>query len=530
MTCPDAIANADAPAPPSLVSLRGVTKRFGPVVANSNVDFDVGAGEVLALVGENGAGKSTIVYMLAGLLRPDEGAISIDGRKVDLTPPTSSIAAGIGVVHQHYMLVPTLSALDNIALQMSELGLGRLDRERLAERISEIANSLGFDFNLDDRIEELDVAHQQRIEIVKAMMHDVRLLILDEPTAVLGARDREKLFETIRRLKELGTAVILITHKLDDIFSVSDRVVVLRHGVVALSCRTGETDAAGIVNAMIGNAEARIVKSIVDGEDYSGPQRPAGAICCSAHNVTVLRSNGSVAVADLSLDLNAGEIVAVAGVDGNGQSEFVRCLAGLSRPTSGRIECLGAVSEGSDWNPANLRRLGVRHIPEDRRRSGIVGAMTLASNYLLGHLERADFIRHGFLRKERLHQATAQRMAEYHVRARGPNDAIRNLSGGNQQKIVLARELDGDPKLILAAHPSRGLDIKTIRFIHGVLDDARRQGKAVLFQSSDLDEILALADRIVVFAGGRAIGPVSCRGLGRKQIGAWIAGQEDLPS
>jgi len=517
------------PVPESFVSFRGVTKRFGPVVANRDVDFDVGAGEVLALVGENGAGKSTIVNLLAGLFQPDEGEIRVDGAPVRFDAPTASIAAGIGVVHQHYMLVPTLSALDNIALQMSELGIGRLDHRALAKRVADVEQGLGFSFDLNERIEGLDVAQQQRIEIVKAMMHRVRLLILDEPTAVLGVEDREKLFGTIRRLKAQGTSVILITHKLEDIFAIADRVVILRAGAVVASLPAVGLTPADIVGHMIGNNDVSTANAIVAGAGKAGESRPLGQRFCSVRNVTLHRPNGSVAVAGLSLDIHAGEIVAVAGVDGNGQTEFVRCLAGLLRPTAGDVECGGARSDSRAWQPALLRRLGVSHIPEDRRRSGIVGAMSLASNYLLGHMEHPAFVRFGFLRRAALAETTARRMAEFEVRARGPKDVMQNLSGGNQQKVVLARELDGEPKLILAAHPSRGLDIKTIRFVHRMLDQARTDGKAVLFQSSDLDEIMELADRILVFAGGRAFGPVNRDSVTREQIGAWIAGHEELP-
>ncbi|MBD9375445.1 ABC transporter ATP-binding protein [Rhizobium sp. ARZ01] len=513
----------------SFVALKGVTKRFGPVVANRSVDIDVATGEVLALVGENGAGKSTIVNMLAGLLRPDEGSISVNGQETNLTSPTASIAAGIGVVHQHYVLVPTLSALENIALQMTEYGLGRIDRNGLATAVLRVSTSLGFAFDLDAKVEDMDVAHQQRIEIVKALMREVRLLILDEPTAVLGANDREKLFETIGRLKARGTSVILITHKLDDIFQAADRVVVLKAGAVSLSCSVSDTDPKGIIRAMVGDVGNNAIADIVDGGGTLVVERQAKEACCSVKAASLLRANGSLAVSDLSLDVHFGEILAVAGVDGNGQSEFVRCLAGLARPFSGHVDCLGVSSSSTGWNTAFLRSVGVSHIPEDRRRSGIVGAMSLADNYLLGHLHNPEFVRHGFIDRRKLGVVTTQMLKDYEVRARGPSDPIANLSGGNQQKLVLARELAGEPKLILAAHPSRGLDIKTIRFVHKLLADARAEGKAVIFQSSDIDEILTLADRILVFAGGRAFGPVDCRGLSRKQVGAWIAGQEDLP-
>lgn len=514
---------------PPLVSLHGVTKRFGTVVANRAVDLAVAAGEVVALVGENGAGKSTIVNLLSGQLLPDEGEVRLDGVPVRFTSPADAVGAGIGVVHQHYMLVPTLSALDNIALQMNELGLGRLDRKALAAQVSAVAEGLGFRFDMDERVDGMDVAHQQRIEIVKALMHRVRLLILDEPTAVLGAEDKAHLFETIRRLKSQGTSVILITHKLEDIFAVADRAVILKGGAVVAARPAAELSPGEIVRLMVGARDAAEADAIVHGDDLRARRQPHGELRCAIRDVTLRRANGSVAIAGLSLDIHAGEIVAVAGVDGNGQSELMRCIAGMKRPDGGVVECLGESSDSRAWTPAGLRRLGLSHIPEDRRRSGIVGAMSLARNYLLGHMRSPNFVRMGMLRQAELDATVARRLVDFQVVARGPQDRMQNLSGGNQQKVVLARELDGDPKLILAAHPSRGLDLKTIRFVHSVLDRARTEGKAVLFQSSDLDEILALADRVVVFADGRAFGPARCDAVTRDQLGAWIAGHEEIP-
>ncbi|MEJ8572777.1 ABC transporter ATP-binding protein [Microbaculum marinum] len=527
------MAGSETPAP--LVALRGVTKRFGEVVANNTVDIEIGRGEVVALVGENGAGKSTIVNMLSGVFPPDEGRIEIDGAAARFTSPGDAVAAGIGVVHQHYMLVPTLSALDNLALQASEIGLGRIDRAALGRRAGEVAERLGFSFERNQRIDSLDVAHQQRIEIIKALMHDVRLLVLDEPTAVLGAEDKARLFETIRELRSRGVSVVLITHKLDDVFAVADRAVILRNGAVAAMLAVEGLAPEIVVRHMVGSGDAPAVAGLAapQGDDdgpIAVPEEHAAQVVCRVRDVTLHRPNGSVAVAGLSFDLRAGEIVAVAGVDGNGQGEFVRCMAGMERPAAGTIECFGLTSDRRDWTAARLRRHGVSHIPEDRRRSGIVADMSLAKNYLLSHLDRSDFSRFGLLRNRRLSEVVADRLVRYGVRARGSGDRMGNLSGGNQQKVVLARELDGDPHLILAAHPSRGLDLKTIDFVHTVLGEARAAGKAVLLLSSDIDEILALADRIVVFASGRSFGPARREDVDRRTIGGWIAGHADLPA
>jgi simple sugar transport system ATP-binding protein len=512
------------------VTLRGITKRFGSVVANQSVDLQVQSGEVLALVGENGAGKSTIVNMLSGMFTPDEGQILIGGEAVRLRSPLIAVQAGIGTVHQHYMLVPTLSALDNVALQQSELGLGHLDRKALAARVSRVAADLGFTLDLDSRIDSLDVAQQQRIEIVKSMMHDVRLLILDEPTAVLGADDKRHLFEVIARLKGQGTAVILITHKLEDVFAIADRAVILRGGRVVATSDVADLTATTIVGHMVGTADNDKAEAIAKGAHRRGVASTEQKPLCTVRDLTLARANGSVAISGLNFDLNAGEILALAGVDGNGQSELVGCLAGMLRPAGGTVACLGERSDGRRWTPGRLRALGVRHVPEDRRRYAIVGQMNLMRNYMLGKQERPWLFRWGLLRARRLRKAVVQRLAEYQVVAPGPDALMQNLSGGNQQKTVLARELDAGTKILLAGHPSRGLDIKTIRFVHGVLEEARSAGTAILLQSSDIDEIVAVADRVIVFSGGRVFGPAACASVSRSQLGSWIAGHEQVPA
>ncbi|MGE3307074.1 MAG: ABC transporter ATP-binding protein, partial [Rhizobiaceae bacterium] len=454
-----------------------------------------------------------------------EGRILVDGKPADLSSPAASAAAGIGVVHQHFMLVPTLSALDNVALAMPELGLGRFDRASLSSRMGGVAERLGFRVEPAARVDTLDVAAQQRIEIVKALMHEVRLLILDEPTAVLGPEDKENLFATIRRLRAEGVAVVLITHKLEDIFAVADRAAILRGGALVADMPVAALTPAAIVSHMVGTADAEGAAAIAGGGAAAAraPSTNTGDIVCRLRNVALRRPNGSLAVSGLEFDLAGGEIVAVAGVDGNGQSELMRMLAGMETPAEGSVECLG-VSTASGWSAARLHAAGVAHIPEDRRRSGIVAGMTLARNYLLRHAAGRRFWRGGLLRRRTLDTSVAARIAEYEVRCTGPADRIERLSGGNQQKLVLARELDGAPKLILAAHPSRGLDIKTIRFVHRLLEESRAAGRTVLLLSSDLDEIMQLADRVVVLAAGRAFGPVRAGDVTRAKLGAWIAG------
>jgi ABC-type uncharacterized transport system ATPase subunit len=510
----------------ALVRFEKVTKRFGEVVANNNVTFDIGRGEVLALVGENGAGKSTIVNILGGLYRPDAGAITFDGRPIEFSTPVDAIRSGIGVVHQHYALVPSLTALENVALAVGELGLGAIDRRALSARIGGVAGRLGFTFDLNARVSSFDVAQQQQVEIVKALMHDVKLLLLDEPTAVLTPQDRKRLFETIARLKQHGTSIVLITHKLEDVFAVTDRAVILRRGAVVADRPTRELTDEAIVSAMIGEPpDAATVHEIVAHKEYAGIAGADNCVLARLESVDLSRANGAVVVSGVSMDVRAGEILAVAGVDGNGQSEFVLALAGMARPHGGRIECLELASDRAGWSPRSLRRRGLAHIPEDRRRDGMVAGMSLTRNYLLTRLFDAGESELGLVR-ERVTRSRMQTLIDrFAVTCRGPDDPMGRLSGGNQQKVVLARELDGKPRLILAAHPSRGLDIKTIRFVHELLRTSRAEGCGIVLVSSDLDEILALADRVVAFAAGQSFGPLPRAEVGRSELGRWIAGK-----
>jgi len=510
----------------ALVRFEAVTKRFGDVVANRDISFEVGRGEVLALVGENGAGKSTIVNLLGGLYRPDAGAITFDGRPIDFRTPVDAIRSGIGVVHQHYALVPSLTALENVALAVGELGLGPIDRRALSARIGEVAGRLGFTFDPNARVSSFDVAEQQQVEIVKALMHDVMLLLLDEPTAVLTPQDRKRLFDTIARLKQHGTSIVLITHKLEDVFAVTDRAVILRRGAVVADRPTSELTEGAIVSAMIGEpADAAAVHEIVAHRDYTGGTGADGRLLARLENVGLSRANGAVVVSGVSFDIRAGEILAVAGVDGNGQSELVLALAGMARPHAGRIECLDLASDRAGWSPRALRRRGLAHIPEDRRRDGMVAGMSLTRNYLLTRLFDAGESELGPMREGSMRGRIQALIDSFAVICRGPDDPMARLSGGNQQKIVLARELDGRPRLILAAHPSRGLDIKTIRFVHGLLRTSRTEGCGIVLVSSDLDEILALADRVVAFAAGQSFGPLPRAELSRSDLGRWIAGK-----
>ncbi|XWN30699.1 MAG: ABC transporter ATP-binding protein [Devosia sp.] len=509
----------------SVLTLEGVTKRYGALVANDQVSFAVAPGEIVALLGENGAGKSTVVNMLSGLFAPDEGTITVAGAPAGFAAPRDALAAGIGVVHQHYTLIPVLTVFDNIALSLGELGAGPFDRKALTRRIDDVCQTLGFSIDLGARVDRLDVAHQQRVEIVKALMRKVKLLVLDEPSAVLGPADRDRLFAVLRRLSGEGVGIILITHKLSDVFSVCHRAVVLRAGKVVEDGATDTLSSSDLIAAMIGTRDSALSEEIeAHGALPHTPTPTDRAVVGEATGLTLCRADGSEAVRDLSFAVRAGEILAVAGVDGNGQSELIAALAGLSRPRRGTIALLSLSSEDRGWSPAALRARGLAHIPDDRRRTAIAESMDLTANHLLCHDD--SYSRNGIIAWDAARERVDGLIDTFKVKARGPREAMRALSGGNQQKLVVARELEGAPKVLVAAHPTRGLDVRTTHAIHEALAEARDRGAAIVMVSGDLDEIRLVADTVMVLGGGRAFGPVPAEEAGPERLGAWMAGQE----
>jgi simple sugar transport system ATP-binding protein len=477
------------------VELRGITKRFGPVVANEDVSLQVRAGEVLGLLGENGAGKSTLMNVLCGLYGADAGEIVIDGVPVTFAGPGDAIDAGIGMVHQHFMLVPVFTVAENVVLGVEPTGrLDRLDLARARAQVREIGEAYGLAVDPDALIEDLPVGVQQRVEIVKVLLRSADVLILDEPTAVLTPQEVQEFFGIVRALRDAGKAIIFITHKLTEIAEIADRVSVLRRGRIVGEGDPKAMSRDDLAEMMVG----RPVRFEVEKTPFSpGPAR------LEVQGLTVLRDDERLAVDDVSLTVRAGEIVGIAGVQGNGQSALIEAITGLRAPAAGAI-----LFDGTDitrTSPRQRHRMGMAHIPEDRQRMGLVTDFTVAENMVLDSYYAPAFSRGPQLRWDAVRDWSADAALAFDVRTPSIHLKAGHLSGGNQQKLIVARELMRDTKLVIAAQPTRGLDVGSIEYIHGRLMAARAEGDGVLIMSSELDEILALSDRILVMLKGRIV-------------------------
>jgi ABC-type uncharacterized transport system ATPase subunit len=502
--------SADAP----ILELREITKRFPGIVANDHIDFDVRRGEVHALLGENGAGKSTLMNVVYGLYRPDDGEIRVAGKLAAFHSPSDAIRAGIGMVHQHFMLIPVMTVAENIVLGSEPTAGGVfLDHSQADRRVRELAQSFNFAIDPDARVESITVGQQQRVEILKALYRGADILILDEPTAVLTPQEAKDLFEILRTLTREGMAVVFISHKLHEVLDIADRISVLRRGkLVATVPRTGVGEQQ-LAELMVGRQVALRVEK--------APAQP-GETLLRVEELEVVDDRGLPAVNDLSFDVRAGEIVGIAGVDGNGQTELVEALTGLRKAGSGRM-LLG----DHDLSQETVRErlaAGLGHIPEDRLRHGMILDFTLAENLSLHDYRDEPNARLGWLHPARMIAAARRLLAEFDVRGGGPRARGYELSGGNQQKLVIAREVSRDPRLLIAAQPTRGLDVGAISFVHNRLVAERDEGRGVLLISLELDEIQSLADRILVMYEGRIVaeyGPdVTAEALGLAMIGA----------
>ena len=501
--------------PPPALELRGIDKHFGLVHANRAVSFTVAAGTVHGLVGENGAGKSTLMNIVYGYHRADAGEIRVHGRRADFRRPHDAIAAGIGMVHQHFMLVDNFTVLENVVLG-AEGGprlAGGLARARA--ELERIARDHGLTVPLDAVAEHLPVGVQQRVEILKALYRGAEILILDEPTAVLTPQETGQLFALLGRLREQGKTIIIVTHKLREIMAVTDRVTVMRQGAVVHETATRDTSERALAEQMVGRAVSLQVEKT--------PGRP-GAVLLEVRALEVHDRFGVPRVRHASFALHAGEILGIAGVAGNGQSELLEALAGILPPTRGEIVFRGRDLVRGDIGPRERRRLGLAHVPEDRLRMGVISDFTAQDNAILGQQDRPAFSRAGFRRGAAIAAACERKLRDYDVRPPEPGRILAAFSGGNQQKLVLAREIDGDPQVLLVGQPTRGVDIGAVEFIHRRLVALRDAGKGLLLVSVELDEILGLADRILVMFGGEIVAELPGAGATEQRLGLLMAG------
>jgi ABC-type uncharacterized transport system ATPase subunit len=478
-----------------LLELRGITKRFPGTIANDHIDFDLVPGEVHALLGENGAGKSTLMNVLFGLYHADEGEVRVHGKAVSISSPRDALEHGIGMVHQHFMLIPVMTVAENIILGREPHRGALLDVAKAEDRVEEISRRFGLDVDPHARVRDISVSQQQRAEILKALYGDAEVLILDEPTAVLTPQETEELFQVVRALTASGKSVIFITHKLHEVLDIADRITILRRGRrVDTIPREGATEAA-LARLMVGRDVLLEVEK--------DPAQP-GETLLAVSDLVVLDKRDLPAVRGVSLTVRAGEIVGIAGVDGNGQSELVEALTGLRRAKSGKI-----VFDGVDLTRANARRFldsGIGHIPEDRQREGLILNFSLAENLGLRGYRRAPVSRFGWLKPSVLVARARALLEEFDVRGGTPATLASALSGGNQQKVVVAREVANDPRLLVASQPTRGLDVGATEFVHNRLVQERDDGRAVLLVSFAIEEIQSLSDRILVLYEGRIVG------------------------
>ncbi|HWL00784.1 MAG TPA: ABC transporter ATP-binding protein [Microbacteriaceae bacterium] len=496
------------------LELRGITKTFGALVANDHIDLTVEPGEIHCLLGENGAGKSTLMNVLYGLLQADSGEILLDDVVQHFKGPGEAMKAGIGMVHQHFMLIPVFTVAENVMLGHEPTKFaGSLDLAAARERVREISARFGFDVDPDALVEDLPVGVQQRVEIIKALSRDARVLVFDEPTAVLTPQETDELMEIMRQLRDSGTAIVFITHKLREVREVADRITVIRLGKVV-----GEASPTASNQELATLMVGRDVDLTVDRE----PARP-GEPRLVVEGLTVADHTGQLVVNDVSFEVRSGEIVGVAGVQGNGQTELAEALVGLRHVLRGRLQL-----DGDDITKDKVRSVldaGVGYIPEDRSADGLVKQFTIAENLMLDRSHGAPFVRFGALQRGALARFAEETVEEFDIRTPSIAEQAGRLSGGNQQKVVVARELSREIRLLVASQPTRGVDVGSIEFIHKRIVDARDAGLAVLVVSTELEEIQALSDRIIVMYRGRIVGIVP-GGASRETLGLMMAGEQ----
>ncbi len=498
---------------PPVLELRGITKAFPGVLANDHIDLTLEQGEILALLGENGAGKTTLMNILYGLYRPDEGEILVRGERVDIHGPNDAIARGIGMVHQHFMLVPVMTVTENVMLGVETTRGMFLDREQVAQRILEIGKTHGLEVDPHAYVKDLSVGTQQRVEIIKVLYRNADILILDEPTAVLTPQEAEDLFKVLRSLVAQGKSIIFITHKLKEVMAIADRITVLRLGRTVGTVQPAKTTPQNLASMMVG----RDVNLIVDKK----PATP-GEPVLEVKNLVALDDRGNVAVKGVSFEVQAGEVLGVAGVQGNGQTELVYALTGLRSPELGEIRILG--HDVSKANPRQITEQGVAHVPEDRQKHGLVLSFPVSDNIALNTYYLSPFAKGINMQQEAILAASEELVEQFDVRTPNVHVNVSTLSGGNQQKVIVAREFSRPIKLLIASQPTRGLDVGSIEYIHSRIIQKRDEGTAVLVVSAELDEIMALSDRIAVMYKGMILDIVPAQGVTKEYLGLLMAG------
>lgn len=496
-----------------VLEAKGITKQFPGVLANDNVNFDLRKGEIHALLGENGAGKSTLMNLLYGLHHPDKGEISVDGKVAEIHSPNDSIALGIGMVHQHFMLIPVFSVAENVMLGDETVKRGALDRVSVAAKINEISKQYGLDVDPNVLVGTLPVGIQQRVEIVKTLYRNAEIVILDEPTAVLTPQEAEDLFRIMRDLTARGVSIIFITHKLKEVLAVADRITVMRAGRVINTVKPSETDSAQLANMMVG----RQVILTVNKKDNE-PEKEI----LKVEGITVNDQRDLETVHNVSFSVRGGEVLGIAGVQGNGQTELSEALTGLRFPVSGKVTIDGQDLTGK--TPRLITEAGLAHIPEDRQRHGLVLSYSIADNMALCDYYHVPFSVNGVIQPQALDENARRLISAFDVRTPSPFVNAGKLSGGNQQKVIVARELSRNVKLVIANQPTRGLDVGSIEYIHNEIIKMRDRGVAVLLISAELDEIMALSDRIAVMYRGQIVAIVETKKTTREQLGLWMAG------
>ncbi|MFQ5612014.1 MAG: ABC transporter ATP-binding protein [Anaerolineae bacterium] len=507
---------------PPVLELRGITKQFPGVLANDDINFSLESGEIHALLGENGAGKTTLMNILYGLYPPDRGEILIRDKRATITEPNDAIRQGIGMVHQHFMLVPVLTVVENVMLGQESLLNGIfLNRRKVANQVREISQKYGLHVDPKAYVKDLPVGVQQRVEIIKVLYRDAHILILDEPTAVLTPQEVEELFAIMRALVEQGVSIIFITHKLKEVLAVADRISVLRRGKMVGTVKPEETSEQSLAEMMVGRAVELLV--------HKTPATP-GEPVLTIENLVVKDDRHNIAVDGVSLEVCAGEVMGVAGVQGNGQTELVEALTGLRRVEAGVVKIDG--QDVTHATPRQITEQGVAHVPEDRQRDGLVLPYPLTDNIVLNTYYRKPFASGIIINESEVRQITERVIKEFDVRTPGIKVPAANLSGGNQQKVIVAREFSRPIQLLIAAQPTRGLDVGSIEYIHSRIIQKRDEGTAVLLVSTELDEVRALSDRIAVMFEGKIVGILPANRVTKEQLGLLMAGArpDDLPT